>query len=96
MISVSQKKPKYIDSSHNRSNRYLQDKGEMNNIITKTKDSLKSTHKKLIPLMSIYTLKTNYRNLYLLLLLDQNNNNNNISNHIVSLSSNQRERERVV
>jgi hypothetical protein len=53
-------------------------------------NNLKVTGKKQIPPMSIYTLETNYRNLYLL--LDQNNNT---SNHIVSLS-NQTERKRGV
>ncbi|MGI9011908.1 MAG: hypothetical protein ACR2F1_12070 [Nitrososphaeraceae archaeon] len=52
-------------------------------------NNLKSTHKKLIPPMTIYKLKTNYPNLYLL--LDQNNSNS--SNQIIS-SSNQTERER--
>ena len=89
MKPVWPKKPNNVDSSHNRSNRYFQEE-EMNNIITNTKDSLKSTHKKLIPLMSIYKLKTKYSDLYLSLLVDQNNN---ISNPRIS---NQTERERVV
>ena len=56
-------------------------------------NNIKTSMKKLIPPISIYKLETNYRNLYLLL---DKNNNNNISNNIVSLSSNQTERERVV
>ena len=59
-------------------------------------NNIKTSEKKLIPPISIYKLETNYRNLYLSLLVDQNNNNNNINNNIVSLSSNQTERERVV
>ena len=55
--------------------------------------AIKTVYKKQIPPMSIYKLKTKYLNLYFLL---DKNNNNNISNNIVSLSSNQTERERVV
>jgi hypothetical protein len=74
--SFWQKKPKYIDSSHNRSNRYLQEE-EMNNIITKIKEIWKSTHKKQIPPMSIYTIETNYPNLYNILLSLNGNNQTN-------------------
>jgi hypothetical protein len=73
---VRQKEPEYVDSSHNRSNRYLQEE-EMNNIITKIKEIWKSTHKKQIPPMSIYTIETNYPNLYNILLSLNGNNQTN-------------------
>jgi hypothetical protein len=49
----------------------------MNNIITKIKEIWKSTHKKQIPPMSIYTIETNYPNLYNILLSLNGNNQTN-------------------